>query len=297
MSTRRRSCPDAFPKGGAPSFFSATLTPLPYYRELLGAGEEAQTLLLPSPFPRGNLCLLIGDRVSTRFQDRTGSVEPVARMIGAAIEAKAGNYMVFFPSYAYMREVHEAFSALYPDQQTVLQAPNMKEAEREAFLEQFEARPQASILGFCVLGGIYSEGIDLKGDRLIGSIIVGVGLPQINPEQEVIRAYFEGRNHMGFAYAYQIPGMNKVHQAAGRVIRDDTDRGLVLLIDDRFTTFSYRRLLPDHWNGFQVVRTPSAVSSRIRSFWEERPYAAGTPELQAGPTRIPSSRTPSARPC
>ena len=284
-------------KGRSAVFFSATLTPLPYYRELLGAGEEAQPLLLPSPFPRGNLCLLIGDRVSTRFQDRTGSVEPVARMIGAAIEAKAGNYMVFFPSYAYMREVYEAFSALYPDQQTVLQAPNMKEAEREAFLEQFEARPQASILGFCVLGGIYSEGIDLKGDRLIGSIIVGVGLPQINPEQEVIRAYFEGRNHMGFAYAYQIPGMNKVHQAAGRVIRDDTDRGLVLLIDDRFTTFSYRRLLPDHWNGFQVVRTPSAVSSRIRSFWEERPYAAGTPELQAGPTRIPSSRTPSARPC
>ena len=284
-------------KGRSAVFFSATLTPLPYYRELLGAGEEAQTLLLPSPFPRGNLCLLIGDRVSTRFQDRTGSVEPVARMIGAAIEAKAGNYMVFFPSYAYMREVYEAFSALYPDQQTVLQAPNMKEAEREAFLEQFEARPQASILGFCVLGGIYSEGIDLKGDRLIGSIIVGVGLPQINPEQEVIRAYFEGRNHMGFAYAYQIPGMNKVHQAAGRVIRDDTDRGLVLLIDDRFTTFSYRRLLPDHWNGFQVVRTPSAVSSRIRSFWEERPYAPGTPELQAGPTRIPSSRTPSARPC
>ena len=258
-------------KGRSAVFFSATLTPLPYYRELLGAGEEAQTLLLPSPFPRGNLCLLIGDRVSTRFQDRTGSVEPVARMIGAAIEAKAGNYMVFFPSYAYMREVYEAFSTLYPDQQTVLQAPNMKEAEREAFLEQFEARPQASILGFCVLGGIYSEGIDLKGDRLIGSIIVGVGLPQINPEQEVIRAYFEGRNHMGFAYAYQIPGMNKVHQAAGRVIRDDTDRGLVLLIDDRFTTFSYRRLLPDHWNGFQVVRTPSAVSSRIRSFWEERP--------------------------
>ena len=284
-------------KGRSAVFFSATLTPLPYYRELLGAGEEAQTLLLPSPFPRGNLCLLIGDRVSTRFQDRTGSVEPVARMIGAAIKAKAGNYMVFFPSYAYMREVYEAFSALYPDQQTVLQAPNMKEAEREAFLEQFEARPQASILGFCVLGGIYSEGIDLKGDRLIGSIIVGVGLPQINPEQEVIRAYFEGRNHMGFAYAYQIPGMNKVHQAAGRVIRDDTDRGLVLLIDDRFTTFSYRRLLPDHWNGFQVVRTPSAVSSRIRSFWEERPYAAGTPELQAGPTRIPSRRTPSARPC
>lgn len=284
-------------KGRSAVFFSATLTPLPYYRELLGAGEEAQTLLLPSPFPRGNLCLLIGDRVSTRFQDRTGSVEPVARMIGAAIGAKAGNYMVFFPSYAYMREVYEAFSTLYPDQQTVLQAPNMKEAEREAFLEQFEARPQASILGFCVLGGIYSEGIDLKGDRLIGSIIVGVGLPQINPEQEVIRAYFEGRNHMGFAYAYQIPGMNKVHQAAGRVIRDDTDRGLVLLIDDRFTTFSYRRLLPDHWNGFQVVRTPSAVSSRIRSFWEERPYAAGTPELQAGPTRIPSSRTPSARPC
>lgn len=133
-------------------------------------------------------------------------------MIGAAIEAKAGNYMVFFPSYVYMREVYEAFSTLYPDQQTVLQAPNMKEAEREAFLEQFEARPQASILGFCVLGGIYSEGIDLKGDRLIGSIIVGVGLPQINPEQEVIRAYFEGRNHMGFAYAYQIPGMNKVHR-------------------------------------------------------------------------------------
>lgn len=284
-------------KGRSAVFFSATLTPMPYYRELLGAGDEAQTLLLPSPFPRENLCLLIGDRVSTRFQDRTGSVEPVARMIAAAVEAKEGHYMVFFPSYAYMREVYETFTALYPDQRAVLQAPNMKEAEREAFLEPFKTELRDPILGFCVLGGIYSEGIDLKGDRLIGSIIVGVGLPQINPEQELIRAYFEDQNHAGFAYAYQIPGMNKVHQAAGRVIRDDADRGLVLLIDDRFTTFSYRRLLPAHWNGYQVVRAPSAVSSRIRSFWRKTAGGTENPEAQTSPVSPPDSRIPSVGPC
>lgn len=255
-------------KGRAAVFFSATLTPMSYYQELFGAREEAQSLLLPSPFPRDNLCLLVGDRVSTRYQDRTDSIEPVARMIGAAVQAKKGNYMVFFPSYAYMRAVYDVFTALFPEQRTVRQTTDMKEAEREAFLNQFEVEPAESLLGFCVLGGIYSEGIDLRGDRLIGSIVVGVGLPQICPEQEVVRAYFEEQNHMGFAYAYQIPGMNKVHQAAGRVIRGETDRGLVLLIDDRFTSFSYRRLFPAHWNGFQVVRAPEAVSRRMTDFWD-----------------------------
>lgn len=263
-------------KGKAAVFFSATLSPMLYYQELLGAGKDAQTLLLPSPFPRENLCLLIDDRISTRYPDRTDSVEPIARMIGAAVQARQGNYMVFFPSYSYMREVYEAFTAWYPDFQTILQTPNMKEDEREAFLDRFKTEIPETILGFCVLGGIYSEGIDLKGDRLIGSIIVGVGLPQINPEQEVIRAYFEQQNHRGFLYAYQIPGMGKIQQAAGRVIRDEADRGLVLLIDDRFTSFTYRRLLPAHWNGYQVVRAPDSVSRQVRAFWGENTGAAGT---------------------
>lgn len=273
-------------KGKATVFFSATLAPMFYYQELLGAGKDAQTLLLPSPFSRKNLCLLIGDRISTRYPDRTGSIEPIARMIGAAVEARKGNYMVFFPSYTYMREVYEAFTVWYPELRTVLQTPNMKEDEREAFLERFKADSPEPTLGFCVLGGIYSEGIDLKGNRLIGSIIVGVGLPQINPEQEVIRAYFEGQNHRGFLYAYQIPGMNKIQQAAGRVIRDEADRGLVLLIDDRFTSFSYRRLLPAHWDGYQVVRTPESVSRRLCAFWEENTGTVG-----ADPVRILGSGT------
>ena len=147
----------------------------------------------------------------------------------------------------------------------------MKEEEREAFLERFAVQPEGeqtkSLLGFCVLGGIFSEGIDLKREALIGAAVVGTGLPLVCHEREILRQYYEERNMDGFAYAYRYPGMNKVLQAAGRVIRTDEDRGVILLLDDRFLGSDYRRLFPLEWNGYQICRLPEA-GKKIEEFWE-----------------------------
>lgn len=258
------SCMD---KGRSAVLFSATLTPLSYFSSILGGGEEPRTLMLDSPFEPDNLCLLVADGVSTRYKDRDQSLEQVVELIAETVRGRQGNYMVFFPSYSYMRRAQELFCEQNEDIPVLAQQTDMNDAQREAFLAAFEAGSTETLVGFCVLGGIYSEGIDLEGDRLIGSVIVGVGLPQINPEQDVIRTYFDKQNHMGFAYAYQFPGMNKVLQAAGRVIRGERDRGVVVLIDDRFTTTSYRRLFPRHWNRYQVVRDPQFLHHRTASFW------------------------------
>ena len=255
-------------KGKAAVLFSATLTPLDYFSAVLGGNEESKRLMLPSPFPRDNLCLLITDNISTKYKNRDSSLLPLAHLIAQAAAGRPGNYMVYFPSYAYMNEVYRVFCENYPDFPTLLQHGGMDEEEREAFLAEFDAQREDTLIGFCVLGGIYAEGIDLKGDRLIGTVIVGVGLPQINPEQDVIRDYFNEVNGQGFAFAYQYPGMNKVLQAAGRVIRDESDRGLVLLVDERFTTPSYRHLLPAHWQGYGVVRSQDALKNQLAAFWE-----------------------------
>jgi Rad3-related DNA helicase len=170
-----------------------------------------------------------------------------------------------------MQAVYGVFCEMYPDIRTIVQHGSMDERERESFLLQFQCGSTETLVGFCVLGGIYAEGIDLKGERLIGTIIVGVGLPQINPVQDLIREYYDDMNGNGFAYAYRYPGMNKVLQAAGRVIRGETDRGVVLLIDDRFTTPAYRSLLPDHWNGYRRVRDARELRRCVDSFWNAAP--------------------------
>ncbi len=188
-------------------------------------------------------------------------------MIGAAVNAKAGNYLVFLPSYQYLRDVSDEFAMIYPEIPLAVQESGMDEAAREAFLAQFSAQQTKTLVGFCVLGGIFAEGIDLVGDRLIGSIIVGVGLPQIGPEQDALRDYYEATLGEGFAYAYQYPGMNKVLQAAGRVIRTETDRGLVLLIDSRYRTARYRRLFPPHWAQLQSVESPEQLARMLAGFW------------------------------
>lgn len=191
-------------------------------------------------------------------------------------EAKTGNYMVYFPSYQYMNDVYEAFRERCPATETILQHGGMSEREREEFLARFDQANGETLVGFCVLGGIYSEGIDLKGDRLIGTVVVGVGLPQIGREQDRIRDYYNRNGGTGYAYAYQYPGMNKVLQAAGRVIRGEQDRGVVLLIDDRFSTPSYLELFPLHWRGCRLIRSPEALEREIREFWREteRPLSA-----------------------
>lgn len=257
-------------KGKAAVFFSATLTPLGYFRNLLGGSAEDRLVRLGSPFNRNRLCLLIADGVSTKFRDRPGSLSVIAAMIRTFSEAKKGNYIVFFPSYKYMNDVFEAFSSLCPSIQTIRQQTNMADSERDDFLKSFSPENDQILVGFCVLGGIFSEGIDLKGERLLGTVIVGVGLPQISPEVDIIRNYYENKNGMGFEYAYMYPGMNKVLQAAGRVIRSESDRGAILLIDDRLTRRDYQSLFPEHWNNPVRVANTSKLKLELDRFWNTK---------------------------
>jgi len=233
--------------------FSATLSPLPYYREILGGNTDDGLASLPSPFDPDRLLTIAHTGISTKFADRESSYKPIAEAIFAVVSHRAGNYFAFFPSYEYMRNVYELFTNLYPHIDTILQETEMPEEAREDFLLAFAADNTETLIGFVVLGGIFSEGIDLKGDRLIGAIITSVGIPRVSLRQELIMNYFDRKNGQGYDYAYTFPGINKVLQAAGRVIRTETDSGAVILIDSRYGWGKYRALLPRHWNNAQVV--------------------------------------------
>ena len=209
------------------------MTPPAFYRNVLGCAN-ARAVALPSPFPPENLGLFCLPGISTRYRQREASVPAVADALAALAKGKTGNYLAFFPSYAYLQQVHEAFAARWPDISTLVQQRSLDDAGRAEFLAQFVPRPAQTLLGFAVMGGIFGEGVDLVGDRLIGCAIVGVGLPQVNPRQEMLRRYYEEQSGCGFDYAYRYPGMNKVLQAAGRVVRTPQDKGVVLLLDDRF---------------------------------------------------------------
>ncbi|MFD0590457.1 helicase C-terminal domain-containing protein [Paenibacillus sp. GCM10027627] len=233
-------------------YFSATLSPQGYYMDMLGGGEQDYTLSLPSPFSSSQLSVAIHP-VSTRYQDRADSYRPIAELIDKAVDAKRGNYFVFFPSYAYMNAVYEAYIELMGLDESdagptvMLQRGDMDEGEREQFLAAFQAGRETSLVGFAVMGGVFSEGVDLPGDRLIGVLVIGVGLPQIGLERDTLKAYYQGRGKSGFHYAYVIPGMNKVLQAGGRLIRSEKDSGTLALIDDRYLESGYRQLLPEEW--------------------------------------------------
>lgn len=257
----------ALDRGRAAIFFSATLTPLDYYRNLLGGREEDYTMALPSPFPRENLCVLIGDSISTKYKDREDTYLDVVGYIEEFTSQRQGNYLIFFPSYKYMEYVYDSFVERNPHVYTIIQNTSMNEEEREDFLNKFDGDGKETMLAFAVLGGIFSEGIDLIGDRLIGAVIVGVGLPQICHQQDIIRDYFNFHNGLGFEYAYMYPGMNKVLQAAGRVIRSEKDRGALLLIDKRFTSPRYLRLFPRQWLNFKRVKNKKDISIYLKSFW------------------------------
>lgn len=255
-------------KGKATIFFSATLSPIDYYLSLLGGEEETRRLSLPSPFDPQQLCMIMNNRISTRYKDRNTSLIETIEIIHASILPKAGNYIVFLPSYAYMKQLADAFMEAYPEIQVSVQHDQMNQNEKQCFLDSFHDRDQMHIR-FCVLGGMFSEGIDLKGDKLIGTIIIGVGLPQINGMQDLIRDHFDDINQMGYAYAYQFPGMNKVLQAAGRVIRSSQDKGIIVFIDDRFSSRFYKGLLPAHMRHYQIIQTPQQTYTYIKQFWEK----------------------------
>ena len=205
--------------GRASVMFSATLAPLSYFCDLLGGGKRPLCLELASPYDQKNLCVAAVDSVSTRFEDREKSYKKIATCIAAAVSPKAGNYIVYFPSYGYLEKVHEAFVKRYPKVRTIVQKKGMSRSKHIEFIESFKDDENKMRIGFCVLGGSFSEGVDLPGNRLIGSIIVGVGLPGFSSERNIMRDYFENRHENGFEYAYTYPGMNNVLQAAGRVIR------------------------------------------------------------------------------
>ncbi len=262
----------AMQRGKASVLFSATLSPISYYTEILGGDEETKIYSLPSPFAQENAKLLITEFISTKYHQRQASLDPIADAIFTMINGKKGNYLIFFPSYQYMNEAYEVFHEKYPHVETIIQTNYMDEQEREGFIEKFQADNSTSLAGFCVLGGIFSEGIDLKGDRLIGAAIVGVGLPQLDTERNILKDYYQGENRMGYQFAYQFPGMNKVLQAAGRVIRGERDKGVVLLIDDRFTSASYQYLYPEHWNHRRVVKNMGELDNEVKDFWQKAKY-------------------------
>lgn len=257
----------ALARGKAAIFFSATLTPIDYYRTLLGGTPEDPVLQLTSPFPPENLAVLVHERIQTHFKGRADSLGDVVAAIATLVRGRRGNYLVYFPSYQYLNAVLAQFQVCHPSVPVLVQRPGMTEPEREAFLAAFTVEHGATLVGFAVLGGIFGEGIDLVGERLIGAVIVGVGLPQLCVERDLIRDYFQQQNSMGFEYAYTFPGMNRVLQAIGRVIRSETDHGVVLLLDARFSEMRYRRLFPVWWEIFRV-RHLSTLEEAVANFWK-----------------------------
>ena len=253
--------------GRSAALFSATLTPPAFYRSVLGCAD-ARAVALPSPFPPENLGLFCLPGISTRYRQREASVPAVADALAALAKGKTGNYLAFFPSYAYLQQVYEAFAARWPDIPTLVQQRSLDDAGRAEFLAQFAPHPANTLLGFAVMGGIFGEGVDLVGDRLIGCAIVGVGLPQVNPRQEMLRRYYEEQSGCGFDYAYRYPGMNKVLQAAGRVVRTPQDKGVVLLLDDRFAQPDTARLFPPHWQHIQYLPGTAALETALAAFWD-----------------------------
>ena len=273
-------------QGNSSVFFSATLLPIRYYRQLLSNDEEDYTVYVNSPFSQEHRLLLAAADVTSRYTRRNRTeYRKILDYIRQAAEARKGNYIVFFPSYQYMNHVLELLydgrigrpdfadgsdaQKLYLQDSGIdwlVQENRMTDAQREDFLKEFEQERENSLVACCVMGGLFSEGIDLKEERLIGAIIVGTGLPMVCTEQEILKGYFDEEEQEGFAFAYQYPGMNKVMQAAGRVIRTAGDKGIILLLDDRFLRNDYRELFPREWDDCRRV-TLKTVRQELENFW------------------------------
>lgn len=249
-------------------FFSATLTPPDYFARILGGGRRAVQLSLPSPFDPTRLCLAAVTGISTRYADREENCRRVAACIAAAVSGKRGNYIAFFPSYDYLGRVLAVFRERYPSVTVVEQERGLGQSGRERFLDAF-CEDGVLRVGFCVLGGSFSEGIDLPGGRLIGAIVVGVGLPGLSSERNILRDHYEECGVSGYDYAYTYPGMNRVLQAVGRVIRREADRGVAILIDDRWREDRLRRLFPAHWSGMQYAGNPRELAKIVSDFWTD----------------------------
>ena len=268
-----RNLAECLDKGQSTVFFSATLLPVQYYKELLSGNLEDYAVYAESPFPKENRLLMVASDVSSKYTRRNQrEYEKIVFYIKETVRGREGNYMVFFPSYQFLREVEEVLNAMPEEERTfhwIAQESKMREQEREAFLEEFESFGQGqsgTLVALCVIGGVFSEGIDLKEDRLIGAIIVGTGLPMVCTEQDILKNYFDEKEKQGFDFAYQYPGMNKVMQAAGRVIRTMEDKGIILLLDERFLRNDYQTLFPREWGEYYVVNR-GCVGQAVEDFW------------------------------
>ncbi len=259
-------------QGKGSVFFSATLLPVKYYRKMFSTRSDDYAIYAESSFSSRQRALLVADDVSSRYTRRSRrEYQKIAGYIHGVTAGKKGNYMVFFPSYRMLLDVCAVYEETYggtEGRRVLLQTPAMDEGEREAFLREFEETGEETLVGFCVMGGIFSEGIDLIGEKLIGAVIVGTGLPQLSNERKILMQYFEKKGENGFDYAYRFPGMNKVLQSAGRVIRTAADRGVIVLLDERFLERDTLSLFPREWYPYQVVRRDT-VADAVRVFWGE----------------------------
>jgi DNA excision repair protein ERCC-2 len=247
--------------------FSGTLSPMDYYLPMLGWRPQDAVLKLPSPFKADHFKVLITDHMATTLRRRDQSYASIAKYIEAMIEGKMGNYLVFFPSYKYLMDVYEQFSPK-DDVHILLQHKDMKQEEKQQFLDHFTFLPTKTTIGFAVLGGVFSEGIDLIADRLIGVGIVSVGLPQLSFVRDLISDYYRKQERDGFQFAYVYPAINKVLQAMGRVIRSETDRGVALLMDERFLHEEYCDIL-QKYGQYEVVMSPDDVADKVVSFFKK----------------------------
>ena len=247
--------------------FSATLRPAHYVYQQLGLNAQVPYLALPSPFDREQLGVFVCPQIDTRYRYRAEAIGPIVDIIARVRESRAGNYLVFFPSYKFLQQVADEFSRRYPSVTIVQQEPGADDQARETFREQFAEGRQS--LGFAIMGGIFGEGVDYLGEQLIGALVIGVGLPQMNPEQELLR---ETSTADGFDIAYRYPGLTRVLQTAGRVIRSERDRGLLVLIDARFMQPFYRRLYPDNWQ-LQACPSEGVLTTSLADFWRRESAA------------------------
>ena len=248
--------------------FSATVSPSDYYMQTLGMNKNSDYMSIPSPYDKENFSLTVFDTLSTRYKDRSETLYALAQIVNTAIKTKRGNYMIFFPSYKYMEEAHGFFTVMFPEVETLIQRKGMTEEQKAAFVAKFDENNKASLVGFCVLGGVYAEGIDLVGEKLIGAIIVGVGMPRLSNERNLLAEHYSDGDIDGSMYSYVYPGMTRVMQAVGRVIRTESDRGIAILIDDRFATPVYKSLFPSHWRHAKFVSDPKAISKILEKFWK-----------------------------
>lgn len=257
-------------KGRSAVFFSATFLPVNYYKSLLSTKKDNYAIYADSTFDSKKRLLAMATDVSTRYTRRSRSeYERIAGYINAVVTQKTGNYMVFFPSYKMMNDVADIYCEKYADEtELMLQKNNMSETEREEFLDRFSEETDRTLVAFGIMGGIFGEGIDLKNDRLIGAIVVGTGLPQISNERTILKDYYDAENGCGFDYAFRYPGINKVLQAAGRVIRTTEDTGVILLLDERFWQREYDLLYPREWSDRKPCNIAN-VGKLVADFWEQ----------------------------